>query len=100
MLSPNMHGLSFWKIKKAKTVLHGFIVMVNESKKCPHKSWLDQGKEIYNKLMQKWLHDHDIFMHSTYNDSKSLVAERFIRSLKANGKMTANDSKSYISYLN
>ena len=41
--------------------------------------------------MQKWLNDNDILMFLTHNEGKSVVAERFIRTLK---------SKSYLSYLN
>ena len=33
--------------------------------------------------MQKWLDDNDILMYSTHNEGKSVVAERFIRTLKA-----------------
>ena len=44
--------------------------------------------------MQKWLDDYEVLMYSTYNEGKSVNAERFIRTL------TANDSKSYIGYLN
>ena len=32
--------------------------------------------------MQKWLDDNDILLHSTHNEGKSLVTERFIRTLK------------------
>ena len=41
-------------------------------------------------------------MHSTRNEGKSIVAERFIRTLKGKiyKKMIANDSKSYLGYLN
>ena len=41
-------------------------------------------------------------MYSTLNKSKSLMAERFIKTIKANiyKKMTATSSKSYIPYLN
>ena len=40
-------------------------------------------------------------MHFTHNESKSVIAERFIKILKFKvyKKMTANDSKSYL-YLN
>ena len=41
------------KDKKAKTVLHGFIQLVNEFKFKPNKLWADQGKELFNGLMQK-----------------------------------------------
>ena len=41
-------------------------------------------------------------MYSTHNKGKSIIAERFITILKNKiyKKMTANDSKSYLSYLN
>ena len=34
-------------------------------------------------LFLKWLRDNDIVMYSTYNEGKSVVAERFIRTLKS-----------------
>ena len=40
--------------------------------------------------MQKWLNDNNILMYSTHNEVKSVVAERFIRTLK--GKIYKNDS--------
>ena len=33
-------------------------------------------------FLEKWLSDNDIIMYSTYNEGKSAVAERFIRTLK------------------
>ena len=41
-------------------------------------------------------------MHSTYNEGTSVVAERFIMTLKCKiyKKVTANDGKSYLGYLN
>ena len=41
------------KNKKGKTVLNGFIKIVNESNRKPNKSWVDQGREFYNRLMQE-----------------------------------------------
>ena len=35
-----------------------------------------------NRNFKKWLRDIDIVMYSTYNEGKSVVAERFIRTLK------------------
>ena len=49
--------------------------------------------------MQEQLDNNDISMYSTYNEGKSVIAERFLETLKAK-KVTANDSKSYLSYLN
>ena len=52
--------------------------------------------------MQKWFGDNDILMYSTHNEDKSVVPERFIRTLmgKICKNITANDSKSYLGYLN
>ena len=52
--------------------------------------------------MQKWLENNDISMYWTHNEGKSVIAERFIKELKDKiyKKMTANDSKSYLAYLN
>ena len=33
--------------------------------------------------MQEWLDNNDILMYSTYNEGKSVIAERFIKTLKA-----------------
>ena len=52
--------------------------------------------------MQKWLDDNDILMYSTHVESKSIVSERFIRTLKNKiyKTMTAKNKKSYLGYLN
>ena len=42
-----------------------------------------QGSEFYNASFKKWLRDNDIVMYSTHNEGKSVVAERFIRTLKS-----------------
>ena len=36
--------------------------------------------------MQKWLGDNDISMYSTHNEGKSIVVERFTRTLKSTVK--------------
>ena len=71
------------KDKKGKTVLNAFIEIVNESNRKPNKLWVDQGREFYNKLMQEWLDNNDILMYSTHNEGKSVIAERFIKTLKS-----------------
>ena len=48
----------------------------------PNKIWVNKGSEFYNKVFKKWLKDNDISMYSTDNEGKSVVAERFIRTLK------------------
>ena len=45
--------------------------------------WVDKGSEFYNASFKKLLQDNDIVMYSTNNEGKSVVAERFIRTLKS-----------------
>ena len=51
--------------KKSKTVLNGFIDIVNKSKHKPKKLWVDQGRGFYNNLIQKWLDNDDALMYLT-----------------------------------
>ena len=71
------------KDKKGISIVNGFnkIIKQSNSRKL-NKIWVDQGSEFYNNVFKKWLSDNDIIMHSTYNEGKSVVAERFIRTLK------------------
>ena len=43
---------------------------------------MDNGKEFFNSSLKKWLKDNDIEMYSIHNEGKSIVDERFIRTLK------------------
>ena len=70
--------------KKAKTAHYGFIEVINESKCEPNKLWVDQGREFYNKLVQTGLDNNNILMYSTYNEGTSVIAGRFISTLKCN----------------
>ena len=47
-----------------------------------NKIWVDQGNEIYNNSFKDFLKMKNIEMYSTYNEEKSVVGERFIRTLK------------------
>ena len=40
------------------------------------------GIEFYNNSFSKWLKDNDDEMYSIHNKGKSIVAERYIRTLK------------------
>ena len=53
------------KDKMGKTVLHGFIELINESKRQPNKLWVDQGREFYNNFIQKSLDNNDTVMYSS-----------------------------------
>ena len=68
--------------KKGISVTNGFNKIIKQSNRKPNKIWVDQGREFYNNVFKKWLSDN-IIMYSTYNEGKSVVAERFIRTLKS-----------------
>ena len=55
---------------------------INSKGRKPDKIWVDQGGEFYNNRFKRFLKINIIEMHSTYNEGKSVVAERFIRTLK------------------
>ena len=70
------------KDKKGISIVNGFNKIIKQSNRKPNKIWVDQGGEFYNNVFKKWLSDNDIIMYSTFNEDKSVVAERFIRTLK------------------
>ena len=69
------------KDKKGISIVNGFNKIIKQSNRKPNKIWVDQGGKCYN-VFKKWLSDNDIIMYSTYNEGKSIIAERFIRTLK------------------
>ena len=70
------------KDKKGISTVNAFNKIIKQSNRKPNKIWVDQGGELYNNVFEKWLSDNGINMYSTYNEGKSVVAERFIRTLK------------------
>ena len=68
------------KDKKGISIANAFNKIIKQSNRKPNKIWVDQGGEFYNNVFEKWLSDTN--MYSTYNEGKSVVAERFIRTLK------------------
>ena len=89
------------KDKKGISITNGFNKIIKQSNRKSNKTWVDQGGEFYNNAFKKWLSDNDIIMYSTYNDGKSVVAERFIRTLKSKlyKHMTAIDKNIYYDVL-
>ena len=84
------------------TIVNAFQSFLDSSKRKPNKIWVDQGNEFYNSPFKKWLKDNDIEMYSTQNEGKSLVAERFVRTLKNKvwKHMTAVPKNVYFNILN
>ena len=70
------------KDKKGITITNAFQKILKESNRKPNKIWVDKGSKFYNSSFKKWLKDNDIEMYSIHNEGKSVVAERFIRTLK------------------
>ena len=90
------------KDKKGISIVNAFQSVLNKSKRNSNKIWVDKGSEFYNASFKKWLQDNDIVMNSTNNEGKSVVAERFIRSLKSKSYeyMTSISKNVYIDKLN
>ena len=70
------------KDKKGVRIVAAFQSILKQSSRKPNKIWKDKGSEFYNSSFKKWLQDNHIVMYSTHNEGKSVVAERFIRTLK------------------
>ena len=71
------------KDRKGINIVKAFQSILKQSNRKPNKIWVDKGSEFYNAYFKKWLRDNDIVMYSTHNEGKSVVAERFIRTLKS-----------------
>ena len=70
------------KDKKGISIANAFQKILKESDRKPNKIWVDKGSEFYNNSFKKWLKDNDIEMYSIHNEGKSVVAERFVKTLK------------------
>ena len=89
------------KDKKGISIVNAFNKIIKQSNRKPNKIWVDQRSEFYNNNFKKWLSDNNIIMYSTYNEGKSVVAERFIRTLKNKlyKHMTATGKNAYYDVL-
>ena len=75
------------KDKKGVTIVNAFQSILKDSMELhsnrkPNKIWVDKGSEFFNSSFAKWLEDNDIEMYSPHNEGRSVVAGRFIRTLK------------------
>ena len=88
------------KGKKGTSIVNAFKKIISKGRK-PNKIWVDQGSEFYNQSCKDFLKLNDIEMYSTYNKWKSVVAERFIRTLKSKifKRMTAISKNVYVDVL-
>ena len=68
--------------KKGISIVNAFQKILDKSGRKPNKIWVGKGNEFYNISFKKWLKDNDLEMYSIHNEGKSVVAKRFIRTLK------------------
>ena len=71
------------KDKKGISIVKAFQIILKQSNRKPNKIWVDKGSEFYNAYFKKWLRDNNIVMYSTHNEVKSVVAERFFKTIKS-----------------
>ena len=70
------------KYKKGVGIVNVFQSILDSPNRKPNKIWVDQGSEFCNNYFQDFLKINNIEMYSAYNAGKSVIAERFIRTLK------------------
>ena len=70
------------KDKKGVSIVNAFQEIMKESNWKPNTIWVDKGSEFYNSSFKNWLKDNDIEIYSIHNKGKSVLAERFIKTLK------------------
>ena len=70
------------KDNEAVTIANAFQKLLDESKRKPNKVWTEKGSEFYNRSMKSFLQNNNIEMYSAHNGGNSVIAERFIRTLK------------------
>ena len=70
------------KDRKGVSIVNAFQSILKKSNRKPSKIWVDKGSDFYNNSFKKWLQGNSTAMYSTNNEGKSVVAERFIRTIK------------------
>ena len=86
--------------KRRISIANAFQKVISKGRK-PNKIWVDQCGEFYHKLFKRFLKINNIETYSTCNERKSVVAMRFIRTLKNNicKNMTAISKNVYFDVL-
>ena len=70
------------KDKNGISIVNAFQKLLKECNRKPNKIWVDKGTEFYKNYFTKWLQDNNIVIHSAHNEGKSVIAERFMKTLK------------------
>ena len=86
---------------KGTSIVKAFQKIILQRRKS-NKIWVDQGSELYNQSFKDFMKINNIEMYSTFNEGKSVVAERFLRTLKNKifKHMTAISKNAYVDVLN
>ena len=69
------------KDKRGISIVNTFQEIISRGRK-PDKIWVGQGSKFSNNSFKDFLRMNNIEVYSTYNEGKSVVAERFIKTLK------------------
>ena len=69
------------KDKRWITIVNAFQKIISKERK-PNRLSIDQGGKFYNRFLKRFLKISNIEMYSAYKKGKSVVAERFIKTLK------------------
>ena len=69
------------KDKKSIKVTNAFEKVLDKSNLKPNKIWVDKDSKFCNRSVKSKLDKNKIEMYSTHNERKSVIAERFIRTL-------------------
>ena len=68
--------------KKGVSSINILQSIFKKSNRKRNKILIGKVSEFYNTSFKIWLQENNIVMYSTYNEGKSVVAERFIRTLQ------------------
>ena len=60
------------------------LLVLKGSNRKLNKIWVDKGSKFFNRSMKSWLEENNIDIYSSQFEGKSVVTERFIRTLKKN----------------
>ena len=70
------------KDKKGTTITNAFQKVLDEFNCKTNKIWVDRCNKFYNRIIKSWLEKNAIEMYLIHTKGKSVVAKRFIRTLK------------------
>jgi Integrase core domain len=90
------------KSKKAIDTYAALLDIIDTSKRKPLKKiWCDQGSEFYNSLWKQWSLNNGVEIYSTYSTEKSVIVERFHRTLKGLmwKRFTAENTRRWVDML-